>query len=224
MNTITHTHLTTHVRQAHSQNKKELAKLNGLHIKFKAQDNAPNDRLIRVLDNICRAPQTLELAIGAQVILVKTIDPTHGLVNGARGVVTKFTNRTQQPVIRFSNGVERVILPETWTLGNSFSSHSSSTSASRKQLPLDLAWAISIHKSQGMTIQYATLDLTKTFEYGQAYVALSRLKSLDGLVINGNLSFNTFRACPKVLSFYNRIITSISVESDENVENENPSW
>ena len=202
---ISHTHLCTHVRQAYAQNKKELAKLNGFHVTFKAQDYVSNNNLVRVLDGICRAPSALELAVGAQVILVKTIDASAGLVNGTRGVVQSFTHQTQQPVVKFTNGVERTILPETWTLKNNNGNHNA-VAASRKQLPLDLAWAISIHKSQGMTLDCATLDLTKTFEYGQAYVALSRLKSLKGLRVRGTLDGKTFRACPKVLTFYNNVL------------------
>ena len=97
-----------------------------------------------MLPNICRAPQRLELAIGAQVILVKTIDASVGLVNGSRGVVIRFLPKTQQPIVRFDNDknkelyIERVILPETWCVKGGTSGHS--VIASRKQLPLDLAW------------------------------------------------------------------------------------
>ena len=76
--------------------------------------------------------------------------------------------------------------------------------ASRRQLPLDLGWALSIHKSQGMSIDRVEVSLAKVFECGQAYVALSRARSLDGLSVT---SFDPKRvkAHPKVLAFYQSI-------------------
>ena len=198
------THLCTHVRQAAKKNKHELSKLTGLHITLQCQDFTSRPGLSKVLDSVCRAPARLELAIGAQVILMKTIDAHAGLVNGTQGVVVRFTSKTQQPVIRF-HGVEeeRIIQQETWSVKGG--SNGTAVVASRRQLPLDLSWAISIHKSQGMTLSSAVLDLSKVFEYGQGYVALSRVKSLSGVVLQGTIGVNTFRAHPKVLRFYERI-------------------
>ena len=161
-----------------------------------------------VLDTICRAPKNLELAVGAQVILIKTIDSGSKLVNGTRGVVVRFTRKTEQPVVRFEHGVERVILPEVWTVhggGGGGGGSGGGVVASRRQLPLDLAWSISVHKSQGMTLSQVSLNLSNTFEYGQGYVALSRVKSLNGLKIIGQVTKNTFVAHPKVLQFYDLI-------------------
>jgi ATP-dependent DNA helicase PIF1 len=194
------THLCTHVRQAATRNKKELGMLTGLHVSFKCSDFAARENVRRVLDTICRAPKNLELAVGAQVILIKTIDPSCNLVNGTRGVVVRFTRKTEQPVVRFEHGVERIILPEVWTVHGG--SSGGGVVASRRQLPLDLAWAISVHKSQGMTLSRVSLNLSNTFEYGQGYVALSRVKSLKGLEIVGEISKKTFLAHPKVLRFY----------------------
>ena len=175
---------------------------------FKCQDFYARDSLRRVLDTICPATKKLELAVGAQVILLKTIDPGSKLVNGARGVVIRFTRKTEQPVVRFEHGLERVILPEVWTVhggGGSSGGDGGGVVASRRQLPLDLAWAISVHKSQGMTLSQVSLNLSNTFEYGQGYVALSRVKSLNGLEIVGQVTKKIFAAHPKVLQFYDRI-------------------
>ena len=69
-----------------------------------------------------------------------------------------------------------------------------------------MAFAISIHKSQGSTLEYVILDIgSDVFEYGQTYVALSRVKSIDGLFIRGNVDYTKIRANPQILDFYNRL-------------------
>ena len=138
-----------------------------------------------------------ELAIGAQVMLLKTIDASLGLVNGVRGVVRRFMPRSGMPSVEFENGVERTMKMEQW----SFDVNGRQL-AYRRQLPLNLSWAISIHKSQGMTLEAAVLNLSKVFECGQGYVALSRVRSLAGLKIEGNLSKKSFCAHTKVSEFY----------------------
>ncbi|CAN0099238.1 unnamed protein product, partial [Discosporangium mesarthrocarpum] len=79
------------------------------------------------------------------------------------------------------------------------------TVASRRQLPITLAWALSIHKSQGMSLDLASVCLTHSFEYGQAYVALSRVRSLQGLSITGTVDPSKIRAHPKVVAYYQRL-------------------
>jgi len=92
----------------------------------------------------------MKLKIGAQVVLIKTIDADQGLVNGARGIVTGFSKQMGMPVVRFSMGLVRTIHREQWNV--SLGAGKYVRSASRSQIPLELAWALSIHKSQGMSL------------------------------------------------------------------------
>lgn len=103
------------------------------------------------------------------------------------------------PVVLFPNGVERLCTPEEWKVETG-----GRVTATRVQVPLRLAWAISIHKSQGMTLERVELQLASCFEPGQAYVALSRAVSLDATRL---LSFDAsrVRAHPSVLSFYSNL-------------------
>jgi len=136
----------------------------------------------------------LVLKKGAQVMLIKNVDPENGLVNGSRGIVTDFTPQGK-PVVHFKVGTEVTVDYEIWA-----SDHDSPVE--RIQIPLCLAYALTIHKSQGATLDCALIDVgPKIFEYGQAYVALSRVKSLEGLYIS-SVSAEAFRAHPTVKSFY----------------------
>ncbi len=121
--------------------------------------------------------KTLELVIGAQVMLIANIAPEFGLVNGSRGVVIGFCETTGCPNVEFINGIKKVISAYTWEIEGY-------DGVLRCQIPLQLAYAITGHKCQGATLDSALIDIGKgVFEYGQAYVMLSRVKSLDGLYI-----------------------------------------
>lgn len=108
------------------------------------------------------------------------------------------------PVVRFQypDGTFREVLlsPEKWTIED----YDGKVLASREQVPLILAWALSIHKAQGQTLQYVKVDLNHAFEKGQAYVALSRATSLDGLQVHG-FSESKVMVHPKVINFYNTL-------------------
>lgn len=134
-------------------------------------------------------------------MLTKTINPSSGLVNGSRGVIQGFTPQTSLPIVRFSNGATEIVQHEEFPV------HVADTVlASRRQLPLTLAWAISIHKSQGLAFDSAVLDLSRVFEFGQAYVALSRVRSLEGLQLRSRLRASSLLlADSKVLKFYQQI-------------------
>lgn len=93
----------------------------------------------------------------------------------------KSSSAQKMPVVRLNSGREVIAEPEEWIIED----ETGDVLASYEQVPLCLAWAITIHKSQGMTLDAAEIDLSRTFELGQGYVALSRLKSLDGLKLLG---------------------------------------
>ncbi|PSO45501.1 MAG: hypothetical protein BRC25_02045 [Parcubacteria group bacterium SW_6_46_9] len=123
------------------------------------------------------APDKLKLKEGAQVMFVKN-DPTDEFVNGTRGEVDRF--ESGKPVIETADGREVRPSRLRWSR-----SRIDSSDAYISQLPLRLAWAVTVHKSQGMTLDEAAIDLSKTFVEGQGYVALSRLRTLSGLHLLG---------------------------------------
>jgi ATP-dependent DNA helicase PIF1 len=145
----------------------------------------------------CLAPSVLQLCIGAQVMLLHNLEIEEGLVNGSRGVVVGFVE--DLPRVKFLNGTERIIDYHIWEYEENDKKMMRIT-----QIPLKLAWAVTVHKSQGQTLDYAEVDLSNVFEYGQAYVALSRVKSKEGLSIVA-LDFDTIRAHPKAKAYYKKL-------------------
>jgi len=196
-----------------NSNNLRMSRLRGESKTYYAKDGglAGGEQRQKLLDNFM-AQQVLHLTVGAQVMLIKNIDET--LVNGSMGIVIAFNeppgnfggesqeetskvgvvkalaldeSRRKRPVVDFGvpgGGIRQVMLePETWKV----ELPNGQIQASRTQYPLILAWAMSIHKSQGQTLNRVKVDLAKVFEKGQAYVALSRATSLDGLQV---LNFN----------------------------------
>jgi ATP-dependent DNA helicase PIF1 len=160
--------------------------------------NSPEvKRVVEKMDKDGPYMPELILKKGAQVMLLSNIDQEAGLVNGARGIVLEF-DKDGLPVVEFLNGESRVIKKSTWN-SNELSG------LMRKQIPLKLAYAITVHKAQGATLDCALIDIgTSTFECGQAYVALSRVKNLESLYI-WDVEPTAFRAHPKVLTFYSSL-------------------
>uniref|UniRef100_A0A2C9LRZ0 ATP-dependent DNA helicase PIF1 n=1 Tax=Biomphalaria glabrata TaxID=6526 RepID=A0A2C9LRZ0_BIOGL len=220
-NGVLATKLCTHKVDVDDINVSRLKQLTGDVRMFAAVDD--NEVYKQQLDTLCPAPAYLELKLGAQVILCKNLDIQRGLVNGARGVVEGYDNSANgYPVIKFVNGVTEVLKPVKWIFkiggGNTII---------RKQIPLKLAWAISIHKSQGMTLDCVEISLGKVFETGQAYVALSRAKSLEGLKVV-DFNKNCVRADPTVLNFYSKLelrhrMLHNGVEDENEIFRPNPS-
>ena len=149
------------------------------------------------MSKYCLAPDTLKLTENCQVMLIYNLDHEIGLVNGSRGVVTRFEN--DLPVVKFMNGIEKTIDFNTWEI-----TEKENVIATMSQIPLRLGYAFSIHKSQGCTLDYAIIDLSTIFEYGMGYVALSRVKSLQGLSIK-NIDWDKIQCHPKAIEFYKKI-------------------
>lgn len=124
------------------------------------------------------APETLELKLGAEVMCVAN-NFAQGFVNGSRGQIVGFQD--DLPLVKLVSKNKPIkIEPHTWTL-----SEDGKKRAEVVQLPLRLAWAITIHKSQGMSLDGAEIDLSRTFEPGMGYVALSRVRNLEGIYLKG---------------------------------------
>jgi hypothetical protein len=164
------------------------------------------------VDSVCPAKSFLTLPVGARVILVTTLSISDKLVNGATGTVVRFSKAPCVPYIKFDALPDPIGVPaHEWVFrqGNK-------EMARRRQIPLSLAWGISIHKSQGMTLDACEVSLDKVFEAGQAYVALSRCRSLEGLrLISENPSGvsvksiqKAVRANPVCVEFYRKINSS----------------
>jgi ATP-dependent DNA helicase PIF1 len=143
----------------------------------------------------------LILATGAQVMLLTNLMQEKGLVNGSRGVVTDFGKTVDAyPIVKFRNGTVIEIVPAEWACDDF-------ETVKRQQVPLALAYAVTIHKAQGATLDCALIDIgAATFECGQAYVALSRVKNLESLYI-WDLEKTAFMANEKVINFYNELLT-----------------
>lgn len=135
--------------------------------------------LVEKLKNGCLAPELLELKIGAVVMFVKN-NFKEGYVNGTVGVVIGFDEDSGLPLIETFKGDVIEAKREIWPIEDS-----AGVLALISQVPLRLAWAITIHKSQGLSLDCAEIDLSRTFEYGMGYVALSRVRSLAGLKLLG---------------------------------------
>ncbi|XP_043221533.1 ATP-dependent DNA helicase PIF1-like [Amphibalanus amphitrite] len=201
---IAATRLCTHRADVDQINQHKLAALTGLERQYLAEDSVGASAT--VLDTLTPVAGRLRLRPGAQVMLAKNLDVRAGLVNGARGVVvgfsagTPFGGQTELPEVQFACGVRRVLTPERWTARSS----GGAGTLCRRQLPLRLAWAFSVHKSQGMTLDCVEMALSRSFEPGQAYVALSRARNLRSLRV---LDFTAacVRAHPAVLRFYARL-------------------
>ncbi|EKE11074.1 MAG: hypothetical protein ACD_15C00140G0002 [uncultured bacterium] len=176
-NSITPTRLFTHNADVDAINNLELRKINE-ESKIFEMTAAGIDNLIMTLKRGCLAPETLVLKKGAVVMFVKN-NFERGYVNGTLGKVLGFDGMGL-PVVKTFSGKEIMVIPEKWSI-----EEDDVPLASITQMPLRLAWAITVHKSQGMTLDAVEMDLSKAFEYGMGYVALSRARTLEGIKLLG---------------------------------------
>ncbi len=135
-------------------------------------------KVVETMVASCLAPEILVLKLGTEVMFVAN-NPKEGYVNGTRGQVIGFDDESHAPLVATPDKTY-VVEPFSWQLVDG-----ERIVAEISQLPLRLAWAITIHKSQGMSLDAAEIDLSKSFEPGMGYVALSRVRNLEGLYIKG---------------------------------------
>ena len=208
-----------------SINASEMGKLGGDEVEYKIKyhgdlEMTPNERLIRhsyspdqlkteleYLKGNLRCDENIRLKIGSQVMCIVNIDLTNGemLCNGSQGIVVRFsTMDKRQPVVKFTNGYEMTMNYHIWPSENI-------PGLGVSQLPLILAWALTIHKAQGATLDVAEIDAgSGIFECGQTYVALSRVKSLEGLYLT-SFDARKIRIHKKVQEFYQLLKEQIQV-------------
>jgi ATP-dependent DNA helicase PIF1 len=146
---------------------------------FYTQATTGSDNYVENLQRSVLAPATLRLKKGALVMSVKNA-ADRKYANGSIGTVIDFEPATEYPVVEFQNGRVVSMIPDSWELRDGDKKRASIT-----QIPLRLAWAITVHKSQGMTLDAAKIDLRKAFVEGMGYVALSRVKNLENLYLSG---------------------------------------
>lgn len=173
---ITPTKLYTHNVDVDEVNLSELQKLPTKTERFVMTSSGKKNH-VTTLKKYCLAPEELFLKEGAQVMFVKNNFP-RGIVNGTLGTVIDF--EFDKPFVETAEGKKLEVEEETWKLEND-----GVALAKIHQLPLRLAWAITVHKSQGMTLDHVEVDLSKSFAPGMGYVALSRVRSLSGLYLRG---------------------------------------
>eukprot|EP00929_Paragymnodinium_shiwhaense_P041516 TRINITY_DN21553_c0_g1_i1.p1 TRINITY_DN21553_c0_g1~~TRINITY_DN21553_c0_g1_i1.p1 ORF type:complete len:641 (-),score=158.75 TRINITY_DN21553_c0_g1_i1:9-1931(-) len=185
-------------------NRERLEQLQGEKVAFRAQDGGTGifamggPDVTNRLNSQLLHPEYLELKVGAQVMMLKN---SESLVNGSRGVVVNFEEAASFgstrffPVVQWRDGHTSVVMLDDATR------ETPQGTMRRLQIPLKLCWALTIHKAQGMSIDFLEVDLAKVFEAGQAYVALSRARTLEGLRV---LTFDPSRFWtePRVAKFY----------------------
>ncbi len=185
------TKLYTHNMDVDTINNRELDQITGDTRKFEMTTRG-NPNLVMALKKSCLAPEVLYLKKGSLVMFVKN-NYEAGYVNGTLGKIVDFN--PAGPVVQTKKGVRIVASPMPWAI-----EEDGKLKAEISQVPLRLAWAITVHKSQGMSLDAVEVDLSKSFEKGMGYVALSRVRTLKGLTLLG-LNNTALQVDDKVLQF-----------------------
>lgn len=172
------TRLYTHNIDVDKVNSQALGILKGDEAIYE-MDTTGNPVLVDILKKSCLAPEVLRLKVGAKVMFVKN-NFEMDYANGTLGIVKKLRGPHGGPVVETLSGNMIEVPLESWTI-----EEDGKIKAELEQYPLRLAWAITVHKSQGMSLDAVEVDLSKSFEKGMGYVALSRVRSLEGLTILG---------------------------------------
>ena len=197
--------LTTHNAKVEKINHEELKKIPRQEISSEAKYFGDPYK-IEFLQKNCLAPQLLKLKVGAQVMMIKNTYQKEGIINGSLGIIRSFSPKKSYPLVEFANGKILTIAPEDWLIERYDEEKKAVlVEAGVSQVPLVLAWAITIHKAQGLTLDKISCDLSDVFSPGQAYVALSRAKSLEGVFIE-SINFERITCDENAIGFYKNIL------------------
>ncbi len=208
---FTPTKLYTHNMDVDKINNNELVSIDNKSQVFKYTSEGAKSNIEKLFKSAL-VQEELTLKKDAVVMFIKN-NPEKYYINGTTGVVIDFTKDEQKlPIVKLSNGYVVKVEYEDWKIEND----SGKIQAKISQIPLKLAWAITIHKSQGMTLDAAQIDLSKTFEVGQGYVALSRIKNIEGLKLMG-FNDNALSVDTLILSIDPRI-KQASKKASEKIE------
>lgn len=182
--------LYSHNADVDQLNAKELEQLPGRKEQYRMTVKG-KDTLVEALKRGCLSPEVLEVKEGAAVMFTKN-SPQGKFVNGTLGTVVDFDSENL-PIVETNEGTRVVAEPMEWQV-----EEDGKVKASVSQVPLRLAYAMTVHKSQGMSMDAAVMDLSKAFEYGQGYVALSRVRRLSGVYLMG-LNQRALEVHPEIL-------------------------
>lgn len=181
------------------------------------ETDAVFQQVLQKMDSDAPYAVSLDLAKGAQVMLICNLAPELGLVNGSRGVITEFTGAGELPIVEFMNGVRQPIGTHSWPVDDY-------EFVGRVQIPLRLAYATTIHKSQGCSLDSALIDIgSSNWEHGQSYTALSRCRSLDALYVY-DFTPTSFKVHPSVTKFYADFVSSTMSAAERDQIRDQSAW
>lgn len=201
------TRLYTHNTDVDAINNLELQKIKEKPIAYQMYAKG-DEKLVKVLKKGCLASEKLVLKKGAVVMFVKN-NFDRGYVNGTLGRITGF-DENKLPIVKTFSGSRIIANPETWVIEDD-----DEILASVSQIPLRLAWAITVHKSQGMTLDAAEMDLSKSFDFGMGYVALSRVRTLEGIKLLG-INDTALEVNPEICEL-DKKLRRISAENEKEI-------